>query len=85
MSTEVLRTEKSWIMKTPGVCGGDPCIRNTRIPVWLLVAWRKDGLTNEQIRFHHPDVTEDDLEAAWEYYEKNREEIDEAIKRNEDA
>ncbi|WP_445242043.1 DUF433 domain-containing protein [Microcoleus sp. LEGE 07076] len=23
--------------KTPGLCGGDACIGNTRIPVWSLV------------------------------------------------
>ena len=35
-STEVLRTEHSWIQKNPDVCGGDACIRNTRVPVWAL-------------------------------------------------
>ncbi len=25
------------IQKTPNVCGGDACIRNTRIRVWLIV------------------------------------------------
>ena len=30
---------KFWlgIQKTPGLCGGDACIRQTRIPVWVLV------------------------------------------------
>ncbi|HLW67594.1 MAG TPA: DUF433 domain-containing protein [Gemmataceae bacterium] len=41
--------DASWVRKTPGVCGGDACIRNTRIPVWLLVAWMKDGLNDERI------------------------------------
>ena len=31
------------IEKTPGVCGGDPCIRQTRIPVWLLEQLRRLG------------------------------------------
>ena len=30
----VLQGEKSWIQKTPGVIGGDACIRNTRIAVF---------------------------------------------------
>jgi uncharacterized protein (DUF433 family) len=25
------------ITKTPGICGGDACVRGTRIPVWLLL------------------------------------------------
>src|SRR5712692_2863160 len=37
LSIEVLRTEDSWIQKTPDICGGDACIRNTRLPVWSLV------------------------------------------------
>src|SRR5271156_5168354 len=84
MSTEILRTQQSWIEKTPGVCGGSACIRTTRIPVWLLAAWRKDGLTNARILVHHQSLSEDDLEAAWAYYEKHAPEIDEEIKRNEE-
>ena len=85
MSTEVMRTQKSWIEKTHEVCGGSACIRTTRIPVWLLAAWRKQGLANERILFHHPDLSADDLETAWSYYEKNRAEIEREIKRNEEA
>ena len=74
----------SWIQKTPGVCGGDACIRNTRIPVWLLIAWMKDGLPDQRIREHHPDVTQADLDSAREYYAGNQGEIDEAIRANEE-
>jgi hypothetical protein len=35
MSTDTVQT-KSWVQKTPGVCGGDACMRNTRITVWGL-------------------------------------------------
>ncbi|NEO64576.1 MAG: DUF433 domain-containing protein, partial [Moorea sp. SIO4G2] len=31
------------IEKTPGVCGGDARIANTRIPVWVLVQARNLG------------------------------------------
>ena len=85
MSTDVFRTQQSWIERTPGVCGGSACIRTTRIAVWLLAAWRKEGLTNARILVHHPDLSEVDLEAAWAYYEKNPAEIDPEIQRNEEA
>jgi uncharacterized protein (DUF433 family) len=85
MSVEVLRTEQSWIQKTPGVSAGDACIRNTRHNVWGLVEWKKLGLSDARILEHHPDLTQADLDAAWAYFEKNRAEIDEAIKLNEDA
>ena len=77
---------KSWIQKTSGVCGGDACIRNRRIPVWLLVRSRQLGMSDEQIRAEYdPPLTQADLDAAWEYYEQHREETHELIRRNEDA
>lgn len=32
-----MTTTASWISKKPGRCGGDACVRETRIPVWGLV------------------------------------------------
>ena len=82
----MISDEKSWIQQTPGVCGGDACIRQRRIPVWLLVRSRQLGMSDEQIRVDYdPPLMPADLEAAWEYYHRNREEIDEAIRRNQDA
>ena len=84
-SVEVLRTDRSWIQKTPDVCGGDASIRNTRITVWGLVEWRRLGLPDPEILEAHPDLTQADLDAAWAYYAQNRAEIDQEIKLNEEA
>lgn len=85
-SVEVLRTEKSWIQKTPGLCGGDACIRNTRTPVWSMVAARRLGVSDEQLlRYFVTPLTADDVEAAWLYYHRHREEIDNDIRENEEA
>ena len=73
------------ITKTPGVCGGDACIRGTRITVWGLAAWRKLGLSNPAIMEHVQGLTEHDLEAAWQYAAAHPEEIEEAIRLNEEA
>ena len=35
-----MATTASWISKRPNVCGGDACIRDSRITVWGLVAYR---------------------------------------------
>jgi uncharacterized protein (DUF433 family) len=75
----------SWIEKTPHVGGGDACIRNTRHTVYGLVEWKELGLTDERILQHHPDLTRADLEAAWDYYEHHREEIDQAIQADNEA
>jgi uncharacterized protein (DUF433 family) len=75
----------SWIDKTPGVCGGDACIRNTRITVWGLVQRRQQGLSDAEVLRRLPALTPADLEAAWDYYAHNRAEIEQAIRENEEA
>ena len=84
VSTERTVTQ-SWIQTSPGVCGGEPCVRHTRHTVSGLVEWKRQGLTDARILEHHPDLTPADLEAAWEYYATHREEIDQAIKEALDA
>lgn len=41
--------ETSWITKTPGVCGAEPCVRDTRHTISGLVEWKRLGLTDERI------------------------------------
>jgi Uma2 family endonuclease len=46
---------ESWVRQTPGVCGGEPCIRETRYTVSGLVQWRSLGLSDaESHRRDHP-------------------------------
>jgi len=66
-SVEVLRTNRSWIQKTPDVCGGDACIRNTRITVWGLAQRRKLGLSDDEILHRVRGITSADLAIAWDY------------------
>ena len=84
MATETT-TKKSWVQKTPGVCGGDPCIRNTRITVHGLVHYRQLGLSDQRILEVIQGLTQDDLAAAWDYYASHPAEIEEAIRLNEEA
>jgi uncharacterized protein (DUF433 family) len=74
----------SGIQKTPGVSGGEACMRNTRHTVSGLVQWRRLGLSDGLILEHHPDLTSADLEEVWSYYLQHRKEIDQAI-REDDA
>jgi type III restriction enzyme len=78
-------TSTSGIQETPGICGGEARIRNTRHTVAGLVQWRNLGLSDARILVHHPDLTPADLEAAWSYYREHAEEIDRAIRRDEEA
>jgi len=85
-ATEVLRTDKSWIQKTPAVCGGDACIRATRIPVWSLVAARRRGASDDELlNYFVTPLTPDDVSAAWSYYERYPAEIDQALREQEEA
>ena len=70
-----------WISKKPDRCGGDACVRDSRITVWGLVAYRRLGMTDAEIMQAVQGLTAADLEAAWEYAAAHPEEIDEAILR----
>jgi uncharacterized protein (DUF433 family) len=83
MATDIQR--RSWVQKTPGVSGGDACIRNTRITVHGLVHYRQLGLSDGQILDAIQGLTPDDLATAWDYYAAHREEIEEAIRLNEES
>jgi uncharacterized protein (DUF433 family) len=71
------------IRKTPGVCGGDACVRDTRIMVWLLVALKRQGLTDAALLENYPGLSGEDLAAAWQYARLHPDEIDEAMAANE--
>ncbi len=55
--TQNLANTWQGISKTPGVCGGDACIRKTRIPVWVLVSFRHLGMNESQLLDNYPTLT----------------------------
>jgi uncharacterized protein (DUF433 family) len=73
------------ITKTPGVCGGDACIRGHRIPVWVLVSYRRLRKSDAELLRDYPSLTAADLEAAWAYAAANAAEIDQAIRENDEG
>jgi uncharacterized protein (DUF433 family) len=75
----------SWISSKPDRCGGDACIRDSRITVWGLVAYRRLGMSDPEIMHAVPGLTAADLEAAWEYAAAHAVEIDEAIRVNQEG
>ena len=75
---------KSAIKKSAGVCGGDPCIAGTRIPVWVLERSRQLGMNGQEILEDYPSITWGQLLAAWQYSEDHRKEIEAQIRENED-
>ncbi len=61
------------------MCGGEACVRETRIPVWLLVLKRELGEPDVRVLGSYPGLTTEDLDAAWEYYGENPLEIQRSI------
>src|SRR5437879_491007 len=78
-----MATATSWISKKPSRCGGAACVRDTRIPVWLLIEQRQLGISDADIRLGLPDLTAEDLATAWEYAAAHPEEIEHALWENE--
>jgi uncharacterized protein (DUF433 family) len=69
----------------PDVCGGEPCIVRTRIPVWVLVRAKLLGTTEADMLRCYPSLRAEDLANAWAYYRAHRNEIDRQIDEHEAA
>ena len=78
-----LETPWQGIHKTDGVMGGEACIRDTRIPVWLLVSYSRLGLSEAKLLENYPSLTAIDLVNTWGYNSANAAEIDRAIAKQE--
>ena len=73
------------IESRPGVCGGEPCITRTRIPVWVLEQARRLGTTEAVLLQIYPTLRAEDIVHAWAYVRAHREEIDQQIRENEEG
>ena len=80
---KILYQTNTGIEKTPNVCGGRARIVRTRIPVWILVAYKKDGLSDATLLDAYPTLIPQDLVHAWVYYQANKKEIEQDIRENE--
>jgi uncharacterized protein (DUF433 family) len=73
------------IQSTPQVMGGDACVRKTRIPVWSLVDYKRQGLSDSELLGVFPGLNASDLLSAWDYYAAHTEEVDAQRRRHEQA
>ena len=51
----------------PEVRFGKPCIRGLRITVCDIISWLESGMSNKEIIYNFPELTEEDIEAAIAY------------------
>ncbi len=98
--SEMNRAEKAqilqWVVKDlgdafpgiesrPDVCGGEPCIVRTRIPVWILIQARRLGTSEADLLRAYPTLRAEDLANAWAYERAHPEDIERQIRENEAA
>ena len=54
---------KRYIVQDPGICGGEPVIRSTRVPVRTVLASLAEGSTVEEILRDFPSLSEESVRA----------------------
>lgn len=75
------------INKFPGVCGGDAVVGLRRLPVWSVIAFSRGGIPDGELLtyFSTTPLSREELAAAKEYARRHPEEIELAIRENEEA
>jgi len=68
---------------TPGVCGGRPVVRGTRIPVQTIVGYYKLGMAVDEILAELPHLTAAQVFDALSYYHDHQAEIEADIVASE--
>jgi uncharacterized protein (DUF433 family) len=62
----IRRDPRIRVMRTPGVCGGNPRIRDTEVPISLIVEKMAAGCSIEDLIFEHS-ISQEDIEIAINY------------------
>jgi len=78
-------SEDAYVAEYPGVCGGYPVIRETRIPVRIVVQLSRAGATFEELGEMWPTVTVAQIEGTLDYYARHPGRVDEDIERHAKA
>lgn len=81
-TTPDVATEHPHIVRTEGIVGGRPRVRNSRLAVWLLAAMWKEGDTVEELALSYKHVPKSALYDAISYYLDHQTEIDREIEEN---
>ena len=58
---------KSRIVAKPDICGGEPIIKGTRIPVHIILSHLAAGDNTRTLLKNFPNITKDDIQACLEY------------------
>ncbi len=59
--------ETGRISVDPNVCHGQPCVKGTRIMVWLILQYLANGDSEKEILVGYPDLCAEDIRACLAY------------------
>jgi uncharacterized protein (DUF433 family) len=79
---EIRPTEHPYVVRVPGIAGGEPIIKGTRVPVRAIAVHYKAGETLEEILDAYPQVPPAAVMDAISYYLDHQEEIERLIEEN---
>ncbi len=80
---EIEPTEHPHIVRVATIAGGEPIIKGTRVPVWVIALHYKAGETLEEILEAYPHVPPAALVDAISYYLDHQEEVERSIEENQ--
>jgi uncharacterized protein (DUF433 family) len=63
----LLRDAEARVVSDPDIRGGEPVVRGTRVPVYMLADLVKQGASTAELLADYPSLTEDGLSAALVY------------------
>ena len=84
-TAHAVKTEHCYVHKDLAICGGDPVIVGTRIPVRLIYQRTQAGDTVEMIRQAYPHLTPAQIHDALSYVYDHLAEIEQEIRREDQA
>lgn len=79
----VPRHEAARIIRDPQICGGEPIVAGTRVPVSSVVVQWQLYRDRSRVLSAFPRLDEPSLNAALAYYEANHQEMDRLIVESE--
>lgn len=74
-----------YIERRDGYSGGYPILKRLHVSVRIIVEMSRQVANFEQLCQELPQCTPEEIRAALEYYEDNRELIEQDIERNQEA
>lgn len=78
----ITTTQHPYVTKTKAVCGGEPVIKGTRVPVRVIAECWRSGMAVEEIRDAYPHLALAQIFDALSYAEDHAEEIERQCERH---